>query len=436
MQYKTLSAAIAAVLLSTSASAVDFNGYFRAGIGQNLDGGNQVCAQANGAPTKYRLGNECDSYLELGLGTDLYENNGTKFRFNTMIAAKAGNGADWQDTRNGGHGDKILEEGQDPWGNAAFALRQINAEYTNESGTKIWAGKKYYQRHDIHWLDFYYWNTSGYGAGVENFKINDDLGTLSAAWLRVVTNDGGEARAPIKDADGNVIVEGSKYQYNVNNIDLRWAGINMWKNASLELGANIYIPSITEDQKAAGINDDGGLLLTGEYTQGGFFGGFNKLTIQYAQGATTHELMSNHSGSYFGAWMDKDASGFRLIDWGVIKFGENIEMGYNAIYTVADYKGNNDHKWLSIGVRPVYKWNETQKTILEVGFDSVDNPDWGQTEDLSKVTLAQAWTGGSSFWARPEIRAYVTHAMSDNDDKFGTGNDTNTSFGVQAEAWW
>lgn len=197
MKYKTLSVAVAVALFSSGVSAVDFNGYMRAGIGQNADGGNQLCAQASGAPTKYRLGNECESYLELSLGKDLYENDGQKFRLNTMIAVKAGNGADWQDTRDGGHGDDILDADADPWGNAAFAFRQANIEYSNESGTKIWAGKKYYQRHDIHWLDFYYWNTSGYGAGVENYKINDNLGTLSAAWLRVTTNDGGEADAPI-----------------------------------------------------------------------------------------------------------------------------------------------------------------------------------------------------------------------------------------------
>ncbi|WP_354623514.1 maltoporin LamB [Psychromonas sp. MME2] len=425
MKIKTLSAAVAVALLSASASAVDFNGYMRAGIGQNTDGGNQVCAQANGAPTKYRLGNECESYLELGLGQDLYEKDGKKFRLNTMVAIKAGNGADWQDTRDGGHGDEILADDSNPWGNAAFAFRQANVEYTNEAGTKVWAGKKYYQRHDIHWLDFYYWNTSGYGGGVENFKINDQLGTLSAAWLRVVTNDGGPS--------GN---EDKVNQYNTNNIDLRWAGIQMWKDASLELGANIYVPTITDEQDKAGLNDDTGTLLTAEYTQGGILGGFNKFTVQYADGASAHELMSNHSGSYFGAWMDKDSSGYRIIDWGVIQLSDKIEMGYNAIYAQVDYKGDNDHKWTSVGIRPVYKWSDTMKSIIEIGYDSTDNPDWGQKEDLTKVTFAQALTAGSSFWARPELRAYVTYAKSDDDNKFREGRDKNISVGLQAEAWW
>ena len=434
MKYKTLSAAVAVALLSASASAVDFNGYMRSGIGQNADGGNQVCAQANGAPVKYRLGNECESYLELSLGQDLYENNGKKFRLNTMIAAKAGNGADWQDTRDGGHGDDILNADADPWGNAAFAFRQANVEYSDESGTKIWAGKKYYQRHDIHWLDFYYWNTSGYGAGVENVKINDDLGTLSAAWLRITTNDGGEADAPVLTAAGETAEAGTSYQTVTNNLDLRWAGINMWENASLELGANIFVPSLTDEQEATGIADEVGVMLTAEYTQGGILGGFNKFAAQYATEGAAQQLVSNHSGSYYGLWVSQDADAFRVIDWGVIQLSDNVEMGYNAIYASAEFNGS-DHKWLSVGVRPVYKWNDTQKTILEIGYD--DTETWGGSEEsLTKATIAQAWTAGSSFWARPEIRAYVTYAASDNDNKFGTDEDTNISVGVQAEAWW
>ncbi|WP_369433819.1 carbohydrate porin [Psychromonas sp. MME1] len=176
--------------------------------------------------------------------------------------------------------------------------------------------------------------------------------------------------------------------------------------------------------------------MTAEYTQGGILGGFNKFTVQYADGASAHELMSNHSGSYFGAWMDKDSSGYRIIDWGVIQLSDKIEMGYNAIYAQVDYKGDNDHKWTSVGIRPVYKWSDTMKSIIEIGYDSTDNPDWGQKEDLTKVTFAQALTAGSSFWARPELRAYVTYAKSDDDNKFREGRDKNISVGLQAEAWW
>ena len=434
-----ISAAVIMALGSASASAVDFHGYMRSGIGMNTDGGDQVCAQAKGAPVKYRLGNECESYLELGLNQEVYNKGGKKFVVNTMLAAKAGNGNDWQDTRGGGHADGIYD--QNPWGNTAFGFRQANVEATGLFGGNeiTWAGKKYYQRHDIHWMDFYYWNTSGYGAGVEQISLGK-AGALSAALLRTVNNDGfGGYSDPQGDGWNQ---KAGNQNISVNNVDVRWANIPLWSEASLEIGANYFIPSLNDAQKdyvspeGNTISDDSSLMLTGEYTQGGLLGGFNKFTVQYASGGAAYQLLSNHTGSYFGSWVSKDASGSRFIDWGVVAPTDSIELGYDVVYANVDMDGANDHEWFSVGVRPAYKWTEVMKTVFEAGYDDVDRPDWGQVEKLQKYTLAQAWSAGRSFWARPELRAYVSYAKSDDDNKFGTGKSDNTSVGFQAEAWW
>ena len=63
-----LAVAIAAGILSAQAGAVDFKGYARSGIGWTGSGGEQQCFQATGAQSKYRLGNECETYAELKLG--------------------------------------------------------------------------------------------------------------------------------------------------------------------------------------------------------------------------------------------------------------------------------------------------------------------------------------------------------------------------------
>ncbi len=44
-------------------------------------------------------------------------------------------------------------------------------------GSTIWAGKRFYQRHDVHMIDFYYWDISGPGAGLENIDVG--FGKLS-----------------------------------------------------------------------------------------------------------------------------------------------------------------------------------------------------------------------------------------------------------------
>jgi len=57
---------LAALLVGGPALAVDFHGYLRSGVGATAGGGDQACFQAAGAPAKYRLGNECETYAEIG----------------------------------------------------------------------------------------------------------------------------------------------------------------------------------------------------------------------------------------------------------------------------------------------------------------------------------------------------------------------------------
>lgn len=70
LQKLPLALAIGAVLSSASAMAVDFHGYARSGIGWTNDGGEQQCHKLAGAGSKYRLGNECETYAELKLGPE------------------------------------------------------------------------------------------------------------------------------------------------------------------------------------------------------------------------------------------------------------------------------------------------------------------------------------------------------------------------------
>ena len=48
---------------------------------------------------------------------------------------------------------------------------------------QIWAGKRYYQRKDIHIMDYYYLNNGGTGFGVENIAVGN-LGSVSVALIK------------------------------------------------------------------------------------------------------------------------------------------------------------------------------------------------------------------------------------------------------------
>lgn len=79
-------------------SQIDFTGYARSGIGNTAGGGDQACFRANGAGAKYRLGNECETYAELGLGATLYEEGDKSFYFNSMVGYFSNQVNDSEDT--------------------------------------------------------------------------------------------------------------------------------------------------------------------------------------------------------------------------------------------------------------------------------------------------------------------------------------------------
>ena len=51
------------------------------------------------------------------------------------------------------------------------------------NGATLWAGRRYYKRHDVHIADFYFWNPSGTGFGLEDYRLGGDL-KLSYAFSR------------------------------------------------------------------------------------------------------------------------------------------------------------------------------------------------------------------------------------------------------------
>ncbi|MDW4682435.1 carbohydrate porin, partial [Escherichia coli] len=76
--------------------AVDFHGYARSGIGWTGSGGEQQCFKATGAQSKYRLGNECETYAELKLGQELWKEGDKSFYFDTNVAYSVNQEDDWE----------------------------------------------------------------------------------------------------------------------------------------------------------------------------------------------------------------------------------------------------------------------------------------------------------------------------------------------------
>lgn len=402
-----VASAVAAAVMAGQALALDFHGYLRSGIGATASGGDQQCFTATGAQSKYRLGNECETYAELNFGQELWAEEGKSFYLDTTFAYAVDQENNWEQTE------------------PAFRQANIQGKNLFESlpGATLWAGKRLYQRHDVHMTDFYYWDVSGPGAGLEHIDLG--VGKLSLAVVR--NTEAGGVDGFTGDTDENV--------YN-NIFDARLAGLQTNQDGNLELGLG-YGRADTRDGVALpdGATKDG-YMLTAQHTQGNFFGGFNKVVVQYA----TDSMTSWNIGQSQGASTSNHGNMLRLINHGVVQLGDDWEAMYLALYQDTDLDNNQGSTWYSAGVRPMYKWTNTMSTLFEVGYDNVKEQASGQRNDQMKYTLAQQWQAGSSIWARPAIRLFATYADWNDEwgERAGTAqaDDAEVTFGAQVEAWW
>ena len=439
MKYLPLAAAVTAALTSQAAFAVDFHGYMRSGIGVSDNGDMQTYNKHKVG----RLGNEAETYSEIQLGQEVYNKAGKSFYVDSMIAIVAGKqGRDWESTKDD---------------SAEFALRQFNLQAKGLFGgdETTWVGKRYYQRHDIHISDTYYWDVSGAGAGIENIQLG--AGKLSVAIVRndpsdlLYDDDNIQYRLdengdPTLDINGDPINKIDS-RINTNTLDIRYADISLWEDASLEVGYDYAKANLTDEQKRQNPDYKDGHMLTAELTQS-MVSGFNKVVAQYFVDGLAAQGVDYKSGS--GSGLNQSAGsgdGFRLINFGVLSVSDNVEFGHQVLYAEANGLGEGitsdvtDQDTFSVVIRPMYQWNDIMKTIVELGYHKDNSTSNGvnMSNNGSKYTIAQAWAAGPGFMARPEIRVFASYTTADGQfrpNEYGALQDNAWNFGVQAEAWW
>ena len=441
-----LAVAVAAGVMSAQAMAVDFHGYARSGIGWTGSGGEQQCFQATGAQSKYRLGNECETYAELKLGQEVWKEGDKSFYFDTNVAYSVAQQNDWEAT--------------DP------AFREANVQGKNLidwlPGSTIWAGKRFYQRHDVHMIDFYYWDISGPGAGIENIDLG--FGKLSLAATRS-QEAGGSYTFSSQD-----IYNSSKDTAN-DVFDVRLAGLETNPDGVLELGVDYGRANTTDDYRLADGASKDGWMFTAEHTQS-MLKGYNKFVVQYATDAMTTQGKGIPQGSYGSTfdigegddqlhyvdrYVNNNGKLWRILDHGAISLGDRWDLMYVGMFQKQDLDNDLGTDWWTVGVRPMFKWTPIMSTLLEVGYDNVKSQQTGDRNSQYKITLAQQWQAGDSIWSRPAIRVFATYAKWDEEWGYvKNGNDvtkyaaaTNSgisttsrgdsdewSFGAQMDIWW
>lgn len=438
MQFKRIalltSAACGALAIASSASAaeiggIEFGGYLRSGAGASSEGGEQACFKLAGAGSKYRLGNECETYGELILNVPAYQlpHSDTSFKLHSRLSLfmpqdLSTSNADVEFAELWGEAQNI--------GSGAFAK------------ASLWAGKRFYKREDVHITDFFYWNNSGNGAGVEN--IDFGVGKLSYAFRRnagdVVTGTTTEFFLDPSDGLTKSRRVNTTNKSVISGHDFRLSDIEVNPGGALTLGVDLRFGDNTDAARDAGVNSKTGQLYNIMHTQKGFLGGVNKLALQYGRGTVAN--LSPGAPNFSANTSDEAWRIVEQLHW------EPAGSKWNGMATFVYEDQIDTQKWISVGARPVYHFDDKWSLAVDVGHDRVKPKD-GDTRTLTKLTIAPQLSAGAGFFSRPSLRLFYTYAKWNDAAQTAApagdalsatgvfGSSTNGStIGVQVEGWW
>lgn len=396
--------------LQQQVKAFEFHGYLRSGQGLNSKGGQMVAFQAPGAPAKYRLGNEAETYAEM-----IFVNN--------WINPNRDPDKAWMKT------EVLVEanttQAQTYSSTDQFRFREAFIQMGNvlasNPGAEFWAGERYYRRLNIDINDFFFLDTSGYGGGVENLDVK--IGKAAIAYL------GG--------AQDDLITSNGVYPKSV--LDARLYGIKtpvgklgVWYDYSFSKGGTF--------SDGSQLPSTGGWAVGIGHTREEWLGGYNRISLQYGVG----NAANFSTGIEYPTKYLPNAHTFRFTDSAVIQPNDRFAVQPVVIYQsqITGNPADGTNTWVSFGGRPVWFLTDHVSLAFEAGFDHTSSGIGLYDGWLRKFTLAPQIGAGRKFFSRPVLRAFVTYAnWSQGLEGFVGGpafkNKTSGwNFGVQGETWW
>jgi maltoporin len=410
-------------------------GYFRGGFGASSQKGRQTCfglALPGNLFSKYRLGNECEVWSE------------THFTFVTYV------GDDGAVSTLHFMPTIFIPTwftGYTPTGvinsparlttstGATVAFPNLYVDLKGVSGLgggTAWVGTRYYKREFIYISDFFYWNPSGVGAGVEDINLGDDL-RLSVAVFAV----DGEPQSP-PDATAPPIP--AQFDFGARP-DIQLRGIKLWPGGEIQLGFQGILNYSNDPATHSGWG------ATIQIVQQ-VLGGDNKLAFQYGKGGGTgFGTLARFYYPDFSVRHDLTESRFRAVDVFTIQptswYGQQIGLVYQH-----DSSNGSTQNWYSAGSRVSVAPYRHLKVLGEAGYDRVTKSVGSAPQWLFKATGAIALTADRGLLSRPEFRIFYTWATWNAEaavpgiDSARLYTDTypqylaGSTFGVQAETWW
>jgi len=399
MKTKSILIAIAVVLAGTAthAAALDFHGYVRTGVGGSGSGGKQQCFQAPQTSYKFRLGNECELYLETQFDQSMYKDkSGLELKFSAMLAFKTNQVEDSETITKNYGSNNVSELFGTPQG-IDVLMRQawVGAVLPQLNNAMFWVGKRYFQRQDVHMIDFFYWDPSGPGAGLEDIDLKLMKGAVSVFQNK---NPGGGDRQ-------------------IWRTDFRVYGLGLGSFGSLAVGLNLFIDSSPSSSNPSQDRQEISPMVNVQHSVNAL-GGRNKLTFQYGTGSAAP------LNNYPSFDRSSDSKQWRVVEDLVIDPMEKLSLGLAFTYADYDQLFSNDPandfalfntaKQWGLGVRPIYHFSELMSLALEAGYQQVTPKGGTNTDarDMLKITPAflvhPAPGPGGAFFTRPELRIFAT----------------------------
>ncbi len=275
----------------------------------------------------------------------------------------------------------------------------------------------------------------GQGAvGIEDVKAGG-FGKLAFTLIRMEAGDAALPQA----------TDISRGVYMVPEVRLYDAPVN--PGGTLELGLDL---AIAYDQKVGNVDafgaDRAGVspLITVQHNQANLFGGSNTLAFQYGSGAFVKST-GDGANNQLLAGASTDWKQWRIIEHLVFNPTKEISGAVVLVYQNISAPADAGGSIITAELRPAYQFTPHFKLAADLFYQSINYDAAGVADaNLTKVTIAPTLVLGSGYYARPELRFFVTYG-SWNDGAaasgtmasgaFGTSK-SGTSFGTQLEIWF
>jgi maltoporin len=480
--------------LATFTRNFKFHTYFRAGVGFASEGVGQTfnfnTPDVNFGKTQ-RLGNENDFYIEVGpIWDHMLGDDPDAVDVKAKMTFQFADGVDHEQPVNRDNDDFVV-------GMAECYVEMKNVIKSAPEVT-FWGGQRFYDRYDIHPSDYFFLNTSGFGAGVYNIDLG--IGSLQIAYLGGIRSGTGTFfldDTSFNDIDLDTNAGSGEFYRHV--FDVRLGDIDV-------LGGKLKLVAIGSYMHGGDFNIDAVQDRTDSVTDpnidgqghvensGGVGGGFvhqwdlppswGKLSyIQIAalygwglvdfdpSGVPLAKLVRsydsalaqdnspagtfkdvnpyNHSqrarANVFWVWNPTD--NFSMGTWASYQFDDQGFTGYQVNTDGSISSASRYNHLVSAGIRPYYwLWGpfaiQGAAAFAYLNNNRAPGAAFGEGGALGIFTIAPTIKPRGGFFTRPEIRAFATFACWSKDLQGAIGTPAFTRqnygfvFGVQAETWF